>query len=142
MWNGLPPLTSRRVPETPTRVSATARLGDRAQDTAHLVIVESIEVMALRAARWREPIDQLQLVRAELVGAVRGDDDEPVTVGRPQEVTEDAEGRVIGPVEVVDQQHERAGAHCLEHRGEILQEAQLFGGGIGRVRRRRRGAGT
>ena len=126
-------LTVQRVREVEAgRVEIVAgRLRHQARD---LAFVEPLEIEPLHTRFAPEVGEHLsERMRAVEVGvAVRREHEQPHRSGRAQQMTQQHERRLVGPVHVVEHEHDgMARGDLAEQVGDAVEQAEALGVGVG-----------
>ena len=115
---------------------------ERRDELGDLRLGQALELEALEHALAAHVGDQLEqrVAGLELGVAVGAEQEDAARLRRADEVPQQLQRRAVGPVEVVEHEHERRlRARLAEQRGDRVEEAGPAGVGV--ARRRRRAAG-
>ena len=120
---------------------------DAGRNLARRKVAQQLTALFLRQASHRDACREglatqvREIVGERMIGrklnvSVAGDDEQPSVDGRPFEVTEKSQGGLVGPLQIVEDEHGRLRRRDgAEQRGERLEQPISRGFGIARARR-------
>ena len=111
--------------------------GDVRHEAGDLVLVEALEVEAVDAGLAPEVAEHVRerMAAVEVGVAVRAEEEHAHRRRRPEQVTEQDERRLVGPVQVVEHEHHgRRGRDLGEQVGDRVEQPEALGLGVGHHR--------